>query len=971
MGTKIIKVFRIILFSILLVNLLSGQTPDAGAVKKMINSYKSDPRGPYLDIRWFCKDGSTRPAKDPCPNVPGNQRARYKPAVNELAKKSHIFLGQILATTPYSDFWDESNANSRLIQYQLERYLRGIDNGWINRKAQYYRGAIQIEDENTWGIDFYAWLLADSNRVRSRYFLIRQSALYIPHAVDDKNAQLVRSLSREISDSLVSFQDLRIKIHNMPDSGDIQRVRSFQQKNKAKIPSKLLPKFDRLLKEMSIMYRPFKVSELDAYIKNLPKTSQAFVITTDFLQSFAKITSAEEKCKTVSRTALALRREVAKPMSAKARLATIDIINRLDDLLKVQITLWEAKNIRSLTAQLYCLSEAAVALGFLELWEWDEIRTSLIVPEGEFISLGKLSEILETTNNILQWSTGMVWSHYKPVIQIYRDFEPLSSGFYDELVRSSVLLHLGEKLNRLSDIFSGVSGFSNQVFDVSSQSGIHGVNPGFAVGELVIVKNPNEKINYSQNKIYVFRDVPENLKPVAGILSMTEGNPVSHVQLLAKNLGIPSAIISSESMEMLSRYSGEEIFFAVSKRGTVIMKPSVAMNAEEKELLRLKKERNDKIFVPVDRINLEISKILDLRDVDADDSGIICGPKAANSGQLKRMFPEHVVEGIVLPFGVFRQHMEQTIPGYRMSYWQMLTFIFDEADQKRKKGEAETSVEAYVLQRLDTLRNLIKVMPFLPDFRPALEGKFQQVFNKPLGKIPVFVRSDTNMEDLKEFTGAGLNLTVFNVLDPEKILDGIRNVWASPYSERSYKWRQHYLHNPEQVYPSILIMPGVNAEKSGVLITKGITSGNDADLTLAFNRGVGGAVDGQAAESWLIQADGKYKLLAPARELTYLAIPETGGSTRIRTSVESKILTNENLNDLQSFALSIRENLRKYEDGNENEPKDIELAFKDDKIWLFQIRPYIENKQAAVMEYLDKISPGFDRHQMIKLDSKI
>jgi len=79
------------------------------------------------------------------------------------------------------------------------------------------------------------------------------------------------------------------------------------------------------------------------------------------------------------------------------------------------------------------------------------------------------------------------------------------------------------------------------------------------------------------------------------------------------------------------------------------------------------------------------------------------------------------------------------------------------------------------------------------------------------------------MEDLKYFTGPGLNLTLFNVVDKAKVIQGIKDVWASPYTERSFKWRQKYLLNPENVFPSILIIPSVDVDYSGVLITKGIT----------------------------------------------------------------------------------------------------------------------------------------------------
>ncbi|MBP9601189.1 MAG: hypothetical protein KBE41_06780, partial [Lutibacter sp.] len=40
-------------------------------IKEQIAIYKADVRGPYKDIRWFCKDGSVRQPKDPCPEEIG------------------------------------------------------------------------------------------------------------------------------------------------------------------------------------------------------------------------------------------------------------------------------------------------------------------------------------------------------------------------------------------------------------------------------------------------------------------------------------------------------------------------------------------------------------------------------------------------------------------------------------------------------------------------------------------------------------------------------------------------------------------------------------------------------------------------------------------------------------------------------------------------------------------------------------
>ena len=101
-------------------------------------------------------------------------------------------------------------------QYSLEQFLRANDNGWINRKAQFYRGAYQVEDEEAWGIAFLQWVLEERERVNKNYFLIRQSAKDIPHAGDNNTAQTVRALSKEISDVYNPFMDLRVKLHGQP-----------------------------------------------------------------------------------------------------------------------------------------------------------------------------------------------------------------------------------------------------------------------------------------------------------------------------------------------------------------------------------------------------------------------------------------------------------------------------------------------------------------------------------------------------------------------------------------------------------------------------------------------------------------------------------------------------------------------------------------------------------------------------------
>jgi len=971
MPKRLPLVLLVLVFSGLPFSQMIAQPSDPQGIKAMISRFKKDPRGPYLDIRWFCEDGTIRAPKDPCPDKPGHQHARYKDEVNTLAKKEHIFLGQILTATSYNDFWDNDKSHSRLKQYQLEQYLRDIDNGWINRRARYYRGAVQIEDENNWGIGFYQSLLKDTTVIASQYFLLRQSAKDIPHLSDNNTAQLVRSVSKEIADTFPSFQDLRVKIHGSPDEGDIQRVRDFQKKNQDDIPADLNPKFDQLIGGLTTMYRPFKVSDFDAYRKKLPKSSDAAITLKLFMDNYPSLSTPGERCQLISHVALMLRQQMMEPMSANARLALLDISIKMENLLNNEATQWEAGSLKELLAQVYCYAEAATAFGFLERWEWEQLRDVMQVPTVDTITLQSLNDYSESGRHAVEWGAGMVRTHYMPVINLYRDFEPLASGFYDDRVRSSVLLHLGQAVSRLGDAFSQQAGFSNAVLGIPDQSSIHGLNPGFTVGELVVVDESPDKIEISPDKIYVFHQPPENLKPVAGIITVSEGNTVSHIQLLARNLGIPNAVISEENMEAMKAFNGTKVFYAVSNKTTVIIKPAAEMDSSEVELFKQKKRKEEKISVPIERIVLDNPHILNLNQVNSSQSGKTCGPKAANLGQLKQMFPENVVEGMVLPFSIFRQHMDQVIPGYTITYWEMMNGIFIEGDAMRTAGDSTAQVEAFILHGLDSLRMLIKKMPFIPAFQEELQQQFLNIFGRPMGKVPVFVRSDTNMEDLKDFSGAGLNLTVFNVVDADKIFQGIRDVWASPYTERSFKWRQHYLNNPENVFPSIVIIPSVDGDYSGVMITKGLTSDREGDITVAFNWGVGGAVDGQAAESWLLHADGTNQLISPAREAFYTKIPATGGSIKVQATFERRILTPENLQSLRMLAARVLQELPHAPGITTNGPFDMELGFKENKMWLFQVRPFVENKQAAASTYLQHITPSFNGQQPVSLDLKI
>src|SRR6476659_1479705 len=80
--------------------LLAPLTPkQVEQTKKMFADFKANPKGPYFQIHWFCKDGTVLPPTigNPCkPHGGGNQYAQLTPAAKSLAAWN-VDVGTILA----------------------------------------------------------------------------------------------------------------------------------------------------------------------------------------------------------------------------------------------------------------------------------------------------------------------------------------------------------------------------------------------------------------------------------------------------------------------------------------------------------------------------------------------------------------------------------------------------------------------------------------------------------------------------------------------------------------------------------------------------------------------------------------------------------------------------------------------------------------------------------------------------------
>jgi phosphoenolpyruvate synthase/pyruvate phosphate dikinase len=188
-------------------------------------------------------------------------------------------------------------------------------------------------------------------------------------------------------------------------------------------------------------------------------------------------------------------------------------------------------------------------------------------------------------------------------------------------------------------------------------------------------------------------------------------------------------------------------------------------------------------------------------------------------------------------------------------------------------------------------------------------------------------------------------LTVPHVVGFENVMAAIQRVWASPFSERAFRWRQAYMETPEHVYVSILLMQSVPVEKSGVAVTADIYSGQPGWLTVAVNEGVGGAVSGQTSEELKINMQsGRIRFLAHATDPYKRVLLSAGGVSKVSASGTPALLNEAEIRHLIEFARTVPERFPKLQNAKgQPVPADIEFGFYQNRLMLFQIRPFLES----------------------------
>ena len=557
------------------------------------------------------------------------------------------------------------------------------------------------------------------------------------------------------------------------------------------------------------------------------------------------------------------------------------------------------------------------------------------------------------------WGTQGLRFQFYDSMQKLGEIEPLALLFIQDQLRGSPLLFYSQVLDSLLRDGNALAGVHHKLFGEEVGVGFRALNPGLARGVLHARPDLRNLDAFRPDGIYLLPETVSDLPPVAGIMTAGEGNPLSHVQLLARNLGIPNVGVDENLIERVQAHDGQRVVLAVSPAGLVELAED---GPRWDRVFGEDSVRQDVLIRPdLNKLDLSARDFVSLDDLRAADSGRIVGPKAAKLGELRHQFPEAVAPGVAIPFGTFREVVLNR--PYRGGPQTVFDWMVEQYRHMRQlpagSRERDEFTERFRAELYDIILNTDPGDAFRQRLRAAMDRTFG-----PDGRYGVFVRSDTNVEDLPGFTGAGLNLTVPNVVGFDRVLEAINQVWASPFTARAFAWRQAHMDRPEHVYPAVLLLRSVPVDKSGVMVTQDIDSADPNVLSVAVNEGVGGAVDGQAAESLRIDTrDGSVRLLATATAAWRRVPSPKGGVAKLPVSGSASVLQPAEIRQLITVAKDLPRRFPAItDDRGHAAPADIEFGFLDGELRLFQIRPFLESRRARGSAYLADMDRALERN---------
>ena len=943
---------------------------DQAELKRNWGLCLSKMKGPYTENFCLCRDGQKLPVQAPsgAVRIPCANPifcSAYRAPWAEVLAKHRMYVANIFSRDVH--LWTSFPNHHDLVRgYVLEKYFIETHPNHKLALMKQYRGLMSAEDETPAGMAFLEKYLGDDDFDPRQHFLLAYELQRRYFVRDDVGqVQKVRNMAVRIESARADFKPMKDAVHNQVSAGLLPGIAAYRAKLP---PGGLRDQVDDLIREiqkLTVLDETALAPQVDAIeAADIRGVLTALVPTkdtppVDALAGLGKLMANVRGTIIAGRVSHGDARRLIDLAITAAQ-----VMQQRGSMLLADPTVTAKQHAHMLRA----LTDGAFGAGLLNEREHTAASTALrdLVAKDrpDRVEFGKR---LREAQRVVEWAQGNAELAFAEVMDPWTFLLPDSAGIRDDILRGSPLILYAEVARRLDDFVAGGTRPKHRFFGETVESDVRALNPGLAYGRLRV--GPKDH-GYERDEIVALPETPADLDPAAGILTRGEGNVLSHVQLLARALGIPNVVLGTKAFDRLRMHDNELVVLIATPGGRVLIERPDRMDAEMRtaydEFTRNQTRASagalgggsKKLHIDRDKIDLGPKLPIDLTQVRRKDSGVFCGPKAAYLGELKHHFPDKVADGVVVPFGAYHQHYSRAtliVPaslagkgiasdGEPLPAFIERTYATFFGEMVPKKT-SERELSAWIEPRLEIVRHTIRSTPLDPALRQAIRDGLAKngVLKSGDATVGCFVRSDTNVEDLDNFNGAGLNLTVFNRRTLDDIYSGLTEVWASPFQFRSFSWRQTLIDDPIWVLSSVVILASVPSEKSGVLVTADVNGGDPGKMLVATSEGVGGAVDGTSAETLLWSPTG-VEILTLFKSPWKNALDSQGGSKTVPSTGRDTVLEPDELKQLIAAGQEITKVFTPVlNPAGQPRPWDIEFGFTNGKLWLFQCRPFLGN----------------------------
>ncbi len=212
--------------------------------------------------------------------------------------------------------------------------------------------------------------------------------------------------------------------------------------------------------------------------------------------------------------------------------------------------------------------------------------------------------------------------------------------------------------------------------------------------------------------------------------------------------------------------------------------------------------------------------------------------------------------------------------------------------------------------------------------------ELKQALLPVFGETPVVIRSSSISEDTANASFAGLHESYVNIRGIEKIIDHIKLVWASLWSDAALLYRKELGLDPSSSSMAVVVQELIEGEQSGVAFGQSPSSEHSAVIEAVWGLNEGLVSGDIEPDRWIISRETARVVdhIEALRDKKTVSAEE-GTLLKKTTTRERGIppLTDNKLSEVYSL-------LRKVENYL-GHPPDIEWTFRKGKLYLLQARP--------------------------------